>query len=175
MTLKTLHKISYGMYIVSSKQDDKYNGQVANAVIQVTAEPPTLVAAINKQNLTHKFIQASKVFTVSILTEETPMQFIGKFGFKSGRDINKFADTNYKLGITKAPVVIDYTLGYIECEVIDSLDCGTHTMFVGKVIDAELLNDKQPMTYAYYHIIKKGKSPKTAPTYISSTQVGEKN
>ena len=174
MDFKTLFKVSYGMYIVSSKMKDKFNGQIANTVFQVTSEPPAIAVCINKQNLTHEYISASKIFSVSIIAEEAPMQFIGKFGFKSGRDINKFADTNHKIGVTKAPIVTDYTLGYLEVELINSIDVGTHTMFVGKIVEAELLNDKSPMTYAYYHEIKKGKSPKTAPTYIPSTEVGEK-
>jgi len=174
MDLKTLFKVSYGMYIVSSKKDNKLNGQIANTVFQVTSDPPAISVSINKQNLTHDYIIASKLFTVSILTEETPMQFIGKFGFKSGRDIDKFKDTNYKMGITNAPVVLDYSLGYIEAELTSNMDNGTHTLFIGKIVNAETINDKLPMTYAYYHEIKKGKSPKSAPTYISSADNGEK-
>lgn len=173
MDLTTLFKVSYGMYIVSSKQNDKKNGQIANTVMQVTSEPPTLAVCINKQNLTHEYITSSNVFTVSIISEEANMPFIGKFGFKSGRDIDKFADTNHKIGITQAPIVTDFALGYLECELLNRLDCGTHTIFVGKIIDAQLLNDKPPMTYAYYHLIKKGKSPKTAPTYVSADKIGE--
>jgi flavin reductase (DIM6/NTAB) family NADH-FMN oxidoreductase RutF/rubredoxin len=174
MDFKTLFKINYGMFIVSSKKDDKVNGQIANTVMQVTAEPPTIAVCINKQNLTHEYISTSKLFTVSILTVETPMPFIGKFGFKSGRDIDKFADTNYKMSNTNIPIVTDFALGYLECELINSLDCGTHTMFLGRIMGAELLNDKPPMTYAYYHLIKKGKSPKTAPTYVAPNKVSDK-
>lgn len=174
MDLATLFKISYGMFIVSSRKDGKINGQIANTVMQVTAEPPSLAVCINKQNLTHEYINSSKVFTVSIITEQADMPFVGKFGFKSGRNLDKFSDTNHKIGITKAPIVTDFTLGYIECELINSLDCGTHTMFVGKIDAAELLNNEQPMTYAYYHLIKKGKSPKTAPTYVKPEDVNVK-
>lgn len=117
-------------------------------------------------NLTHEFIKESKVFTVSILSKETPMRFIGHFGFKSGREIDKFGDINYKLGVTGAPVVLGHSIAYLEAEVIDMSDSRTHTIFIGKVIDAEVMADGEPMTYAYYHEIKKGKSPKTAPTYI---------
>lgn len=166
MDLKTLYKVSYGMYIVCSKKDDKFNGQIANTVFQVTSEPPTIAVCINKQNLTHQFIETSKIFTVSILSTETTMQFIGKFGFKSGRDINKFDGTQHKIGKNNAPIVLDYSIGYLEAEVTNSLDAGTHTIFIGKIINAELIDNKEPMTYAYYHLIKKGKSPKTAPTYV---------
>jgi len=167
MELKTLFKISYGLYIVSSKKESKVNGQIANTVFQITSEPPTIAVSINKQNLTHEFIKESKVFTVSILSQDVPMNFIGQFGFKSGREFDKFKDVKYKIGITGAPVILDNTVGYIEAEVIDTKDVGTHTVFVGKITDAEIINDKEPMTYAYYHEIKKGTAPKTAPTYIN--------
>ena len=114
MNYKTLHKISYGFYVVSSKKDDKFNGQIANALFQVTSEPPTLAISINKQNLTHEYIDKSKIFTVSILSEKTPMRFIGTFGFKSGQDIDKFKKIKYKIGKTKAPIVLDNALAYIQ-------------------------------------------------------------
>lgn len=166
MNLTTLTKISYGLYIISSHQDGKFNGQIANVVNQLTSEPPSIGICINKQNLTYEYIKSSKTFTVSILAQDTPMTLIGKFGFKSGRNIDKFQDVKYKIGKTKAPIVLDNTIGYIEAEVINSVDVGTHTLFIGKIIDAELISNAEPMTYAYYHQIKRGKSPKTAPTYI---------
>jgi len=166
MDIHTLFKLSYGMYIVSSKKEGTFNGQIANTVFQVTAEPPTIAVSINKKNLTHQFIQESKVFTVSILERDVPMELIGRFGFKSGKEVEKFKGINYKLGITGAPVVIQNCLGYLECEVANSINVGTHTIFIGKVAEAEVLKDGEPMTYAYYHKIKGGRSPKNAPTYI---------
>ncbi len=166
MNPKTLHKVTYGIYIVCSRQDDKFNGQIANTVFQITSDPPTIAISINKQNLTHQFIQDSKVFTVSILSKETPLKFIGNFGFKSGRDVDKFQEVKNQIGKTGAPVVMENTLGYLELEVIESLDVGTHTIFIGKVIEGEIINEDEPMTYAYYLEVKRGASPKTAPTYI---------
>ena len=166
MNKKALYKVSYGMYVISSIMDEKINGQIANTVFQVTSEPPAVAVSINKQNLTHKYIQESKVFTVSILSKETPMKFIGHFGFKSGRELDKFKETDYKVGVTGAPVVLENIVGYLEAEVTDSLDAGTHTVFIGKIVDAEIIKDGGPMTYTYYHEIKKGTAPKTAPTYI---------
>jgi len=165
MNRKTLHKISYGLYIVSSIDNEKLNGQIANAIFQITAEPPTVAISINKKNLTHDYIKKSKVFTISILPEITPMKFIGTFGFKSGRDIDKFNGINYKLGKTKTPIIIDYSLGFIECKIIEEINVGTHTIFCANVIDADILSEENPMTYEYYHKVKGGFSPKTAPTY----------
>jgi flavin reductase (DIM6/NTAB) family NADH-FMN oxidoreductase RutF/rubredoxin len=165
MDPKTLHKVSYGLYVICSKNGEKFNGQIANALFQVTSEPPSIAISINKQNLTHEYIKKSKFFTVSILSESTPMNFIGNFGFKSGRDIDKLKNVNYKLGKEKIPIVTDNAIACIEAKVIDKIDVGTHTIFIGNVIDAEIFLEDKPMTYDYYHKVKGGFSPKTAPTY----------
>jgi flavin reductase (DIM6/NTAB) family NADH-FMN oxidoreductase RutF/rubredoxin len=170
MDLTTLSKISYGMYVVYSKKGDKLNGQISNTVIQVTAEPPRVLICINKENLTHQYIQKSNVFSISILEKDTPMKFIGHFGFKSGKEFDKFKEMDYKIGKTGALVVTSNTLGYIECEVVGSMDVGTHTAFVGKIVDAQKLKEGEPLTYAYYHQIKKGKTPEKAPTYIKDEE-----
>lgn len=167
MNKKALHKISYGLYIVSSKKGDKFNGQIANTVFQATSEPPAVAVSINKGNLTHEFIQDSGIFAASILCKDAPMTLIGHFGFKSGRDLDKFKGQSYKIGVTGVPIILDFCAGYIEAEVIKSLDVGTHTIFVGNVIDADVLSEVEPMTYAYYHQIKGGKTPKAAATYVA--------
>lgn len=171
MNPETLHKISYGLYIVASAKEGKNNGQIANAVMQIAAEPPTIAISINKKNLTHEHIAASKVFSISVLEKGTPLPFIGQFGFKSGREIDKFKGINFKAGRSGAPVVLDHSLAAIEAEVISTLDCGSHTLFLGKVTEAEILRpDLEPMTYAYYHDVKKGTSPANAPTYIKNEE-----
>ncbi len=167
MDKKTFHKISYGLYIVCSKNGEKTNGQIANALFQVTSEPPTIAVSINKQNLTHEYITKSKQFTVSILDKNTPLTLIGTFGFKSGRDIDKFKNVNFKLGTTQVPIIQEHTLGYLEASVVDKIDVGTHTIFIGKITDAAILTKESVMTYEYYHEVKGGYSPKTAPTYFS--------
>jgi len=167
LDLESLFKLSYGMCIISSKKDGRFNGCIVNTVFQVIPEPPMVVVSINKQNLTHKYIASSKVFTISILSQETPMPFIGKFGFRSGRDIDKFERVNYKIGWTGAPIILDNTVGFLEAEVTESIDVVTHTLFIAKIVACETLNeDKEPMTYAYYRDIKHGRTPKTAATYI---------
>ena len=166
MEPKTLHKLGYGLYVISSKKDKRFNGQIANTVFQITSKPPTIAVSINKKNLTHNFILESKLFTVSILSTETPMKFIGRFGFRSGREIDKFEGVDYQVGVTGTPIVLENSIGYLEAAVINTLDVGTHVVFVGKVVDAQILKDGEPMTYAYYHKVKGGKVPKAAPTYI---------
>jgi len=177
MNLKALHKISYGLYVITSKMNGKLNGQIANTVFQITSEPPIVAVSINKQNLTHEFIQKSKVFGVSMLSKETPLKLIGHFGFKSGREIDKFNDVSYKIGVTGVPILEDYTIAYLEAKVINAIDIETHTIYIGKLVSVEIINNEQPMTYTYYHEIKGGKSPKTAPTYIeeNKTKIEESN
>jgi len=166
MNLKALHNLSYGLYVVASQKQGKLNAQIANTVVQVTSEPPTISVCINKQNLTHEFITESKVFVASILSRDTPLSFIGHFGFKSGKEVDKLKDVNYKLGETKAPIALDHSLAYLEARVINQLDVGTHTIFIGELVGADVLREGEPMTYAYYRQVKRGTTPKTAPSYI---------
>jgi flavin reductase (DIM6/NTAB) family NADH-FMN oxidoreductase RutF/rubredoxin len=166
MNTKALRSLSYGLYVVASQKQGKLNAQIANTVVQVTSEPPTIAVCINKQNLTHEFITESKVFVASILSQDTPLSFIGHFGFKSGREVDKFKDVNYKLGEAKAPIVLDHSLAYLEAKVINQVDVGTHTIFIGELVGADVLREGEPMTYAYYHQVKRGTTPKTAPSYI---------
>jgi len=165
MNTKALHMISYGLYVIGSRKGDRINGQICNTVVQVSSEPPIISVCINKENLTHEYIEDSGIFSASILAQDTPLNLIGRFGFKSGRDIDKFDGINYKLGETQAPIVLDNTLAYIEAKVINSVDVGTHTIFIGDLVDAEVIAEGEPMTYAYYHLVKRGTTPKTAPSF----------
>jgi flavin reductase (DIM6/NTAB) family NADH-FMN oxidoreductase RutF/rubredoxin len=167
MNSKALNKISYGVYIVSSNKGGKFNGQIANTVFQVTSEPPIIAISINKKNLTWEYIKESGTFAVSVICQDAPLSFIGHFGFKSGRDIDKFTGIKHKIGQTGAPVILDNTTSYLEAKLTNQLDAGTHTIFVGEVVDGDILNEKPCMTYDYYHQVKRGTTPKTAPSYVA--------
>ena len=168
LDLEPLFKLSYGMCILSSKKDGRFNGCIVNTVFQLAPEPPMVAVSVNRQCLTHECITDSKVFTVSILSQEAPMPFIGKFGFRSGRDIDKFEQVNYKLGQTGAPIILDNTIAFFEAEVTETIDIESHTLFIAKIVACETLNENsEPMTYAYYRNIKHGRTPKTAATYIN--------
>ena len=157
--------LSYGLYIVTSMSKGRLNGQVVNTVIQVTSEPPRVAVIINKKNLTHEYILQSKLFATSVLEESTPMTFLGPFGFRSGRDVDKLSKVAYKEGITGCPLITEHALSVLEAEVVDQIDLGTHTIFVGNVVGSEILKKGNPLTYQYYHQVLKGKSPPNAPTY----------
>jgi len=171
MDMKAFHKIGYGLYVVSARDGDRRNGQIANAVFQVTSEPPKIAVALNKENLTHEMVQKSGVLGVSVLAQDTPLSLIGKFGFKSGRELDKFEGVKYKEGKLGVPLVLDNALALLEGRVTGTLDVGSHTIFVAGVEDAVFLREAEPMTYAYYHLVKGGKEPKTAPVYHKDEQI----
>jgi rubredoxin/flavin reductase (DIM6/NTAB) family NADH-FMN oxidoreductase RutF len=166
---ETLFQLNYGMCILSSAKDGRANGCVVNTVFQVVPDPVIIAVSVNKGNLTHGYISDSRVLSVSVLGEETPMSFIGRFGFRTGRDVNKFKKVNNKLGITGAPIVLDNSAGYIEAEVTKEIDIMTHTLFIGQVVACQTIDKSRiPMTYAYYRDVKHGRTPRTAATYIKT-------
>ena len=158
-----LWTMSYGMYLVTARAGGRANGQIANAVFQVTAEPPRIATAINRENFTHDLIRDGGWFAFSVLTEGVPMEFIGLFGFKSGREVDKLAQATVREGL-HVPLVVDHAIALAEAKVLHATDAGTHTVFVGEVVASEVLSTAAPLTYAGYHA-RKGKAPKNAPTY----------
>ena len=146
-----MFKISYGLFVVSARTGEKDNGCIINTVQQITQEPLKLSVAVNKDNLTHDMIKESGVFNISVLTESVPFEVFERFGFKSGRDTDKFDGVDYAersendiLYLTK------YTNGLISGKVIEAVDCGTHTLFVADVTEAKILSDEKSVTYQYY-------------------------
>lgn len=166
MDAEVLHQLGYGLYVVSSRMDGRYNGQVANALMQVCAEPAAVAVCLNKKNLTHEYIRSSGVFTASVLSEQTPLPFIARFGFKSGRDSNKFEGLDTMTGSTGVPILKDFCTAYLEAEVEREADAWTHTVFIGRVVGAGILAEGAPMSYAFYHDVKRGVTPRAAPNYV---------
>ncbi|MDP6126564.1 MAG: flavin reductase family protein [Dehalococcoidales bacterium] len=142
MALKALRNIGYGLYVIGSKKGDKLNAQVANTVFQVTSEPASVAVSLNKNNLTHEYIDESKVFSASVLCTATPLAFIGLFGFRSGRDVDKLDGVAYKIGKTGAPVILDNAVACFEARVTQQIEVGTHTILIGEVMDAETVSKK---------------------------------
>jgi flavin reductase (DIM6/NTAB) family NADH-FMN oxidoreductase RutF len=162
---KALFNLSYGMYLIGSVKEGRYNGQIANAAMQVTGDPCAIAICLHKSNLTCEYVGASGLFSLSVLEQEVPMTFIGAFGFKSGRDVDKFCDVNCIVGDSGVPMVTKHALSVIEARVVERLDVFTHTLFVGQVLSSRVIREGSPLTYSDYHLVKKGRSPKTAPTF----------
>lgn len=160
-----LHDISYGLYIVSTKDSDKKVGCVINTLVQITSSNPVVSISLNKDNYTNEILKKTKKVAISILSEKTNKDTIGKFGFYSSKDIDKFEDIEYK-EVSNLPIVFDNIVGYITGDVIDIIDVGTHDIFLIKVNKSEKVSEERAMTYRYYRENLKGVSPKNAPTYV---------
>ena len=163
MDKKVLRNLSYGVYVVTSRDKDKNVGCIANSIMQVTSNPSVIAVSINHDNYTNKVIKENNKFGVSILKETTDAKIIGTFGFKSSKDTDKFDGIDFK-EISEIPV-LENTCGYMVCKVIDTMETSTHTIFLGEVIEADDYSTENAMTYKYYHEYLKGSSPKNAPTY----------
>ena len=173
MDKKVLRNLSYGVYVVTSKDKDRNIGCVANSIMQVTSNPSVIAVSINHDNYTNKVIKENKNFGVSILKETSDPKIIGTFGFKSSKDTDKFDGINFK-EISDIPV-LENTCGYMVCKVIDTMETSTHTIFLGEVLEADDYSNENPMTYKYYHEQLKGSSPKNAPTYEEKQDIEQKN
>ena len=164
MNNNVFRNLSYGVYIVSCSDGEKYTGCTVNSIMQITSSPATIALSVNHDNYTNECLEKTKKFAVSILSEKSNPVSIGTFGFRTGRDIFKFANIPFEMK-NEFPVIKD-ACGYLICEVVNKIETTTHTVFIANVTDGDILNAEVPMTYAYYHNVIKGKSPKTAPTYI---------
>jgi len=162
---KVFEDLSYGLYIATSLYEDRGNGQIINTAIQVTSDPPRVGIIINKRNLTHEYISKSRVFAVSVLDETAPLPFFVPFGFRSGRDVDKLAKVQFKKGVTGCPLITEYMLSVLEAKVMDQVDLGTHTVFIGDVVNGEVLKEGKPLTYRHYRENLKGKPSVNSPTY----------
>ncbi|NOY38057.1 MAG: High molecular weight rubredoxin [Chlorobi bacterium] len=176
MNIEAFYTISYGLFIVSSAADGKKNGYIANTVFQVTATPPQFAICCNKDNHTAGMIKKSGTFSVSVLEKDVPTGIMGLFGFKSGNTVNKFESVTHINTPNGTPVVTESSVAWFECRVSQVIDAGTHLMFIGEILDAELLDkNKEPLTYAYYREAKRGIAPKNAPTYIDKDALEKKS
>ncbi len=161
--IKGLEYITYGLYIVTSSADGQDGGLIVNTVFQVTAEPARVAISVNKSSFTHELISKSKIFAAMPLEQKTDLPFIGRFGFRTMRNFDKFAGLNVRRGVLGAPIVTEHTLSFLEAEVEQIIDVDTHSLFIGKVKNAGASDVQgEPLTYEYYHNVIKGKTPKGA-------------
>ena len=176
MNLNAFYNLSYGLYVIGSEYNGKKNGYIANTAFQVTAQPPQLAISCSKDNFSSEIIEKSGYFSVSVLHKEVSKKILGTFGYKSGRDIDKFEDVGYINGKSGIPVVTEDSIAWFECKVVQKLDVGSHILFIGEVLDGDILESavKEPITYEYYRSIRKGLAPKNAPTYIEKEKTEEK-
>jgi flavin reductase (DIM6/NTAB) family NADH-FMN oxidoreductase RutF len=148
-------KITYGLYMISSIDGDRWNGQICNTLFQVTSDPPRMAIAINHNNLTHEFIEKSGIFAATILGRDDH-RMVRRFGYRSGRDFDKFKGLDVREVRNGCPVLTG-SVGYFEYVLIPGMtvNAGTHSIFVGDVTGGGVLSGGEPMTYEHYHSVKK--------------------
>lgn len=152
MDQKVMYALSYGLFVLSARRGEKDNGCITNTAIQVTAEPNRIAIAVNKANYTHDMVLETGKFTVSVLSEEAKFELFQRFGFQSGRDVDKLADFQEHIARDGNGVVYvtQGTNAWISCQVVSTMDLGTHTLFVADVLDGGVLSQTPSATYAYY-------------------------
>lgn len=149
---QALYRISYGLYIISAQAEGRDNGQCANTCFQITADPARLAIGINKLNFTHELIQKSGKFGVSVLNQ-TGHDYARGFGYRTGRDVDKFDGVAVHRG-ESGVLLLNDALVTMEATVMGQLDAGTHTLFLADVTAGEILQEGDPMTYAYFRSSK---------------------
>ena len=150
MNKKAMYAISYGLFVVTGRVGSKDNGCITNTVAQVTSEPNRVSVAVNKGNYTCGMIQESGVFTASVIDQSATFDLFKRFGFQSGRDVDKFDgfDT-VKRGDNGTLIVTEGTNAWISAKVEQMIDLGSHILFIGAVTDMDVLSDVPSATYTY--------------------------
>lgn len=171
MKYKAFHKLSYGLYIIATESNGKKSGYIGNTAFQVTSEPPRIAISCNKKNATTQQITDSKSFSLSVLKQEASTSVIGEFGFMSSDVMDKFQKVETTTAVTGAPIVIDSSVAWFDCEVISTHDVGSHILIIGEVKDSDVISDEEPLTYEYYREKYKMLAPKNAPTYIEKSKL----
>lgn len=155
-----LQKLSYGLYVLTTNSNGVDNGCIINTAVQVTSNPDCVSIAVNNTNFTTELLRKSKIFNLSVISEKATFDLFTHFGFSSGRSVNKFNGysnaTKLKNGVYK---IDDGICAYLSCEVISFTDLGSHTLFIAKITDMDVVSDDEPATYAYYHKAIKPQKP----------------
>lgn len=152
MNNNALHKLSYGLFVLTAQDESGRNtGCIINTAIQAASDPNTVIICVNKANYTHDVIMKTNKFNVCMLSEQADFDLFRHFGFQSGRDVDKFAEfKDYKLGGNGLPIITRGTNAYISGWVTQTVDLGSHTLFVALIADMDVLNDAPSCTYTYY-------------------------
>lgn len=158
-----LFTLSYGLYVLTAREDGRDCGCIVNTVTQLTENPTRIALSVNKQNFTNEVIQRTGVFNISVLTEAAPMDLFRRFGFQSGRDVDKFAGRTDPTSENGLRYIDGPANALISGKVEQAIDCGTHMLYIALVTEARKLSDAPSMTYAYYFAnVKPKPQPKPA-------------
>ena len=169
MDKKAMYKLSYGLFVLTAKDEEKDNGCIINTAIQASSMPNQLSICVNKANLTHDMIVKTGKFTVSVISQDAGFDLFKHFGFQSGKDVDKFKNfEKCKRGENSIYYITDGTNAYISVNVSKTEDLGSHTMFIGEITDMEVLSETPSVTYDYYL-----KNIKPQPENVGTTTDGK--
>ena len=164
---KAMYALSYGLFVLTTRVGEKDNGCIIITAMQVTTDPNRIIITVNKSNYTHDLVAQAGVFTLSVLSEKAAFSTFQRFGFQSGRDVDKFAGfeehavrgDNGILRVTKG------VCAWLSAKVVSTIDLGTHTLFLADVEDGDVVNSDPAVTYTYYQAnIKPKPQAAAAPT-----------
>lgn len=169
MDKKAMYKLSYGLFVLTAKDEEKDNGCIINTAIQASSMPNQLSICVNKANLTHDMIVKIGKFTVSVISQDAGFDLFNHFGFQSGKDVDKFKNfEKCKRGENSIYYITEGTNAYISVNVSKTEDLGSHTMFIGEITDMEVLSETPSVTYDYYL-----KNIKPQPENVGTTTDGK--
>lgn len=166
MDATALYKFQSGLYVVSAQDGEDVGACIINTGLQLTSSPLQVEVVVNKQNYTEGVIARAGHFALTVVTESANMLYIGRYGFRTSANYDKFDGITCEHTVLGDPYTPENAACVLACEVVGTLDVGTHTVFVGEVKDAHVLSDDTPMTYSYYHTVLKGKTPAKASSFI---------
>ena len=166
---EAMFKITYGLYVLITTDGEKQNGCIVNTVQMLTDTPKRITIYVNKANYSEELLRKTGVCNVSVLTQSTPFEIFKKFGFQSGKDVDKFAGESYPKTENGLYYLNESSNAVLSAKIIDALDYDTHTLFVAEVTEAKTLSNEPSVTYDYYqsHI-------KPKPQISSGAQTNEK-
>lgn len=169
MDNKAIFKLSYGLFVLTAKDEVKANGCITNTAVQVASEPNLISFAVNKANYTHDMLMKTKKANISVISEKAGFDLFKHFGFQSGKDVDKFATfKDCKTAQNGIPYITSGTNAYFSIEITMTVDVGSHTLFIGKPVAMEVLDDAPSATYEYYH-----KNIKPKPEKVGTTPAGQ--
>ncbi len=147
---RALYQIGYGLYLLTTRDEEKDNGCIVNTVMQVASTPLVIAVGVNKQNYSCELIQKTGRLNINSLTEKTPFELFRHFGFQSGKDVDKFADRSLERSSNGLIILPDYTKGFLSLTVDRDMDLGSHMLFLCSPTEGKLLPEGELVTYSYY-------------------------
>lgn len=169
MDNKAMYKLTYGLFVLTAKDGDKDNGCIINTAIQAASSPNQMSICVNKDNYTHDMIVKTGAFNVSVISQEADFDLFKHFGFQSGRDVDKFKDfPDCKTSSNGIKYITKGTNAYMSVKVSQTVDLGSHTMFIGEITDMEVLSENASASYEYYQ-----NNIKPKPQAVGTTEDGQ--